>query len=323
MKIAILADIHLKLRSYKEFETERFNSLITHLVSCKYEMVVFSGDLFDFARPTLEEQQLVYGGIKTLSDVSRIYIIAGNHEAVTKTTSTYDYIGFAPYATVVEMDVIRVGGTSITLCDWLNIDSLKHTTGTDVLISHWRSNYGIVTEELNTNSITKKYNITILGDIHHRYSPNGTTHYCGSPYSTKFVQPAEDQFGYLVLDLASLTHEYKNLDLPCKYKFNCTPSEVGGIVEEFNKHLLKISVIGTTEELEKLVKYKNVIYNLVPIHKEELIIKQHNTTSKSNVASTHGTHNTSIIDHIVHSLPSVTNTTLARSVLDEVERGIR
>lgn len=319
MKIAILADIHLKLRNNKDFEANRFGSLIHYLVDKKYDAVVISGDLFDFARPTLEEQKVVTDGIRSLSSASRVYIIAGNHEAVTKNESTYDFIDLSKYAIVTKLSTVNFDGVMCTLCDWLSLDELKKTKGTDLLLSHWRSNYGFITEEIDTQAIAKKYNKVILGDIHHRHSPLDNVHYCGSPYSTKFVSPGDDKFGYIELDTETLEHTYVDLSLASKYKFKCTVQEVENIVKQHSGNLLRLSVVGTTNELSKLPKdYIDVIYNLIPIHKDESTITTTQTIKSGNSVQEH-----TLVEHIVKSLPSVTNKELATSVLNTVNKDIR
>ena len=81
MKVAIVGDVHLTLRKYKEFEENRFKLLINELIAAKPHIVIFAGDLLDHARPTLEEIELMYYGIDKLKASSiKVQIISGNHE---------------------------------------------------------------------------------------------------------------------------------------------------------------------------------------------------------------------------------------------------
>lgn len=311
MQIAIVADIHVRLTQHKEFEAKRFNSLIDALIANSHKVLIISGDLFDFARPSLEEIKLVYSGLSKLNaSGTKIIILAGNHEAVTKSTSTYDYIDFSSVATVIHnITTFDIENRALVLCPWNNINELLHkSVPGDILVSHFRSDYGIIKEEINVAKLCKPYAITVLGDIHHRHSPQAGVIYTGSPYSTKFVAPGE-QYGYLVLDLETLDYKYIDLYLPCKYKITVELDKMQESIDKYSDDLLRISVQGDLSSLEKLVSSESVTYNKIPIHTiEDITI---DTPAQL-----------SITEYILDAISS-TNKGLVQKILDEIDKEIR
>lgn len=322
MKIAVLADIHVRLVHNREFEVKRFTSLMSEVAAAGYHTVVIAGDLFDFARPSLEEIKLVRDGLISLlrSSVTNIFIIAGNHEAVTKANSTYDYLEFGDIASVfTDITTTTFGDVTIKFCPWNKLSSLATSDGkASVLISHFRSNYGpYIKEEVKTKDLCKPFKLTILGDIHHRHSPLPNVVYTGSPYSTKFVAVGE-KYGFLELDTDTLKYRYIDLDLPSKYKFECTPRDIVDIQNRYSNHLLKLVVTGTTEELESLVKYPNVIYSLVPLHRNSAISEYNVKTPTID-----NTKSLSVVEHILKALPTTTDAPLAAQILSDISKEVR
>ena len=298
--IAVIADVHVNLDRDSEFEQDRFLKLIQHIAQNSYDYVIFAGDLFDKARPSLEELKLVISELSFLATSSQIFIIAGNHEAVTRRSTIFDYINFNEFASVIKDKDITINHTSIRLTDWMTIkkyDVMKSKV--DVLISHFRSNLGFIKEEVNTAVIARSANLVVLGDIHQAYSPLDNVHYCSSPYSTKFTSPLTTTYGYIELHIAAEanvapTFNRVVLNLPSKFKISTTLSS-NALQQLVNAgHMLKIEAKGTMEELAELPQYKNVQY-----------IKTCITTDTYDVdvqASANTVHKESTIDTIVSSL---------------------
>lgn len=255
--VAIVGDVHLHLRKYPEFEAKRFTQLIAKLAVSKTNTIIFSGDLLDHARPTLEEIQLLNSQLKLLKDSGKtVYIISGNHENVTKESSTYDYIVVnAIYVKDLEIGKIRMLG-------WDTIKSKQYpkSLNKSVLITHLRCNIGLIQEEYPILELSTKYNIVFMGDIHQRYSPYNNVHYTSSPYSTKFSNKPISGYGYIELDSSTLAWKYIDLDLPSKVKRICKFKDIKKVLKGLEKHLVKLEVSGTTAELQSLVDTNNVLY---------------------------------------------------------------
>lgn len=314
--IAIVADIHVTLTKNTRFEVERFEGLIDTLVEKSYPIIVIAGDLFHKARPSLEEIALVTKGIKKLCRTSTVYILAGNHEVVKQGFSTFDYLNFhiPKYCYVIKDGVIEYNGVKLHLKDWETIT--KHVTTynkSDILISHFRSNLGIIKEELNVELLSTNYDKVIAGDIHHRHKPFPNIMYCSSPYSTKYVNPSElEEFGYIELYINETNSEcrYVTLDLPSKLKVKCGRKDLEETIKRYSKHLLRVIITGTLEELHELPMYDNVQY-----------VK--NIIENTYTESTSSTQAVSIIDSIVSTLPESVDKSKAIAILLDLEKDIK
>ena len=258
--IAVVADVHINCRKYKEFESSRFLQLIEHLTKQEIQTVIFAGDLFDHARPSLEEIQLAQKGFKMLHKANLdVLVLAGNHENISKTESTFDFLDLG--IKYIEDTIIGTNSISIRLLSWHKLKD--HNTSVksraEILITHVRANFGVVQEEYPVKDLSNEYELVLLGDIHARYSPYKNVHYTSSPYSTKFVQSTKG-YGYIILDLDTKDFKYIDLDLPCKVKAQCNYKDVKSTIKAHSKHLLKLEVQGTLEELSSLKEQDGVIF---------------------------------------------------------------
>lgn len=265
MNIAIVGDVHLSLRKHKEFEENRFKLLIDELINKKPNIVVFAGDLLDKPNPTLEEQQLLLYAIHRLRARNiTVKIISGNHEAVTGTTSTYDFIFPYDNTYVNKCRLYNLKSTTpdlgIVLNGWTTVKVSNHEKTDDILITHLRANHGLIKEEFNIKELSEKYSQVFMGDLHFRYSPYDNVHYTSSPYSTKFTDKPLSDYGYIMLDTVTKNWMYIDLQLPCKVKIASKAKDVEKVIKGLDKHLIKVEVSGTLEELKTLKEYTNVIY---------------------------------------------------------------
>ena len=261
-KIAVVSDVHLKLRKHVEFERNRFQLLIQHLEESDADVIIFNGDLFDYARPTLEEIQLVTQAMWALSD-KQIHITAGNHEAVSKWLCTYDFLRLPNVITQSSKSkVIGFDDVCIQLCHWEVLSRLVELDPMDILITHYRSAMkGLYDEEVDTSKFINNYKLVLLGDIHSRYSPNPHVFYTGSPYSISNIRDTRERFGYIELttDKGEHSWKYKDLKLPQKIRVDLAFKEVKDFKPK-PEHLYTLYVKGTLQELSTLNSTKNVIY---------------------------------------------------------------
>lgn len=282
VRIALLGDVHLALSKNTEFERNRFLQLITQLSIKKYDIVIFLGDLFNNPRPTLEEIQLLQFSISKLNQVGiRTIVIDGNHEAVTKSSSTYDYLKIEglEYLPYNRLDVEDV---SIQTLGYSNLDKYVVTNKSDILLSHFRSNFGIIKEEISTKDVSKKANTVILGDIHQKYSPLPNVHYTGSPYSIHFTREPHD-YGYIELNIDSGTYKFDHvvLNLPSKRIAVASSTSVSDIEKciQNPEDLIRIRVHGSSKELEQLPTIPNVTYvTSLILQEQESNVKNYTST---------------------------------------------
>jgi len=257
MKVAVVSDVHLNLRKNIDFESGRFHALISSLAQSDANLIVFNGDLFDKARPSLEEIANVNKAISALEKNSKeVIILAGNHEAVSKDKSTYDFLGIK---NVKKFAKLELEGVSVLLCDWFNLFRLQEESA-DVLISHFRGDVPpFIEEEVVTTDFKDNFDLGILGDIHFRHTLHGNMFYTSSPYSIHFSK-TQAEYGYIMLNIidGSPMLEFINLELPSKIKHVQTAEEFD--ISSFTKtDLHLVEVHGTVEELQKIEGSSNVI----------------------------------------------------------------
>lgn len=264
-KVVIVSDVHLKLRKHKDFEKSRFRRLIQLLARSDANVIIFNGDLLDYSIPTLEEIKELHDAFKALGD-KIVYLLSGNHEAVNKDSSTYDYLSFSGVTRPEGgHSTINIDGVSISLCDWGNIHKLKDQRPADVLITHYRSAMeGLYGEEVQTADFINNYKLVILGDIHSRYSPLPHVFYTGSPYSIAATRKLSEDYGYIELTLDGGGYDWKYVDvkLPQKIRVDMEFTRL----KDFNpdpQHLYNVHISGTLEDLKKIQSYDQVFFTKV------------------------------------------------------------
>lgn len=259
VSIAVVGDVHLKLRRNADFELNRFNLLIQHLKNSPASIIIFNGDLLDVARPTLEEIKALNEAMDALHD-KQVYIIAGNHEAVTKDKSTYDFLQLPNviYRTK-PVHTLEFEGVELKLVDWNDIDKIHLIEKSDILITHYRSAMeGLYDEEIETAKFINNFSMIILSDIHSRYSPAKNVFYTGSPYPVHHVRDSREDFGYIQLDIDKGSHSWKyvDLNLPKKIRLDVKAEDIGELKLN-DDYIYKIHVEGTLDELSKIKPIKN------------------------------------------------------------------
>jgi len=255
-KLAIIGDGHIRLPKNKDSveyieDVRRYDMLHETLVNGNYDSIVFVGDLFDKARPSLEEIQFVTEFVK---DLPNVIIIDGNHEAVTKNTSTYDYIQI-PNTTYMPLDRFTIGNTSIQTLGYKHLEDYKYVNKADILLTHFRSNAGIIKEEIPTIELAKKYKDIILGDIHMMYNPLPNVWYTSSPYGLHY-QAKKEQYGYIELHVTNdsgYTIKRVELDLPKKIKAQMDIAEYLDLVNRDITDRYVIEVEGNLQELKSII----------------------------------------------------------------------
>jgi DNA repair exonuclease SbcCD nuclease subunit len=236
--------------------------LIDHLANNDAGIIVFNGDLLDSAHPTLAEIKELSQAFKKLAH-KPVYLMSGNHEAVSRTESTYDYIDFYN-VTPIKRTMLNLEGVDILLCDWHNIGTLKLSSA-DILISHYRSAMpGLYDEEVDTSEFANNYKLILLGDLHHRYSPLHHAHYTSSPYSIHFNKAPKD-YGYINLTVSNggYVWEYETLNLPNRRRLDVEYDDLATLGLN-TSDLYSIHVTGTLEQLITLEDTPSIEYTKIP-----------------------------------------------------------
>lgn len=263
MKLLFISDIHLDLRSNKEWETQRFLKLFEDLGKASCDLIVLGGDIFERARPSIEEIRLFYQGLGLLNlPPDKIILINGNHEEVKRPLYTFDYLPKTNF-TYAKTHVIEADKTNlffVSHSDLPQIDEVIQdlTNKQSILFTHVRPTIPPhIVEEQPLLKISKAFDLVISGDIHFKWEAFDNFMYPGTPYSHSFK--SEIDHGYFIIDTDTLEVEHIKTYYPNKIKLSI-PYRSLDKLNISPDNIYKVVVSGTIEELEGLSSYSNVIY---------------------------------------------------------------
>lgn len=281
--ISIVGDIHLSLRdkTLEDWERSRFLELFKVLANDGSDIVVLNGDIFDKAIATLFEIAVFFEGIDILKEAGKeIVIIDGNHEELNSHQTTFDMLphdGFKRLkADCIEFDycyIWLVGHPHIKYLEAPDFPIAKDRP--NILISHYRSDIGFASEEIDNSKISDMFDDVILSDIHFKLKPADNIRYTSSPYGITYTTKKE--YGYVQLLIEEDTYEItdKILTLPSKEKIITKKEELDDILESLDQqNIYKLEIVGESdaETLEKLKEHENILkFSFSETHNDELI----------------------------------------------------
>jgi hypothetical protein len=293
--LIITGDIHLNLSNNKPFEESRFIQYMDVLYrqgkeSLNAYILVLNGDIFDKAKPSPQEVKLFYKSIDRLSEVyNDIWIIPGNHENLTTDKTWYDYYPEIGY-TLMHNEIIDIFGKfTIHAISHVNIKLLKEPpivpNRTNILLSHYRSDVGVITAEVDNDIVSDKFEYAVLSDIHFHYQPRHNITYTSTPYNAHYTEKVDNGYIRLVLeDTGEYTSEFIPVDLPNKIKMVMPVSRYHKIIDTLDpRHLYKITVKGSFDELKELEGSSNVILNTIILDADEEVIEEDVTISDNSI----------------------------------------
>ena len=263
MTCTFVSDIHLNLRHNKQWEENRFLLLFDYLASSTSDTIILGGDIFDLAKPSLEEIGIFYKGISKLTSAQKkVYLISGNHENLSEEKTVFNHIPQVGYE-YLEKGVINVGKYSMYFVSHLfckQISDFKpdiKSNRVNVLFSHFRSNYGtFIKGEIDVKEVSEMFDHVFVGDIHHLYSPFPNVLYPSSPYSVHY-ELLRDYGVYEITFGDTLTFEHKLLHLPSKVLHHVSASDVLEGLSLDGDHLYKIIVKGNPDTRISTMLMKN------------------------------------------------------------------
>ena len=226
-KIAICGDIHLNLRNPKLFdwERDRFIAVFKTLAASDADTVVLSGDIVDRPKVTLDEISTFYEGINLLNYAGKnVYVIAGNHEVLDKETTTFSHLPEKGYTYLHEPKLLTIEGVDLHLVGHNKIHEIENLQISkkkcSILISHYRSDIGVASEEVDNDYVSKTFSDTILSDIHYRLEPRYNIQYTSSPYGIHYTP--KKAYGYITLTINKGDYftDFVELHLPSKIKLS-------------------------------------------------------------------------------------------------------
>ena len=264
MKLFFISDIHLDLRSNKEWEAQRFLKLFKDLGDTACDLLVLGGDIFERARPSIEEIRLFYQGLDLLNlPPDKVIIINGNHEEVKKPLYTFDYLPSTKF-TYVKTSIIETEKTNLFFVSHSDLGGLDEvlqdiTKKQSILFTHVRPTIPPhILEEIPLLKVAKGFDLVISGDIHFKWDAFDNFMYPGTPYSHSFK--TEIDHGYFMIDTDTLEIEYIKTYYANKVKLTIPYRDLHKLKTLSPDNIYKVVVSGTVEELEGLSSHDNIIY---------------------------------------------------------------
>lgn len=300
-RVTISGDIHLNLRStdlvMKLWESERFLALFHLLASNDSKIIILNGDIFDKAKVTYEEVGLFFEGIGILNEANKdVYIVEGNHEVIDSSTTTFDFLPHSGFKRL-KADQLKFPGVDLWVVghpyiNYIEKDLLPISFDTkNILISHYRSDIGYASSEVDNELVSDRFDDAVLSDIHYRLSPAHNIQYTSSPYGIHYT-PDKD-YGYCTIDIKDGDYEIEfiKLTLPSKVKLTTTKEELSDTVASLdpsNKYNLEIAGTSCTASLSSISKGEGPItkfsFSDIEVDAGELLVDTLKDSSDSSIS---------------------------------------
>lgn len=244
MKIAHIADVHVKLNNRHDEYREVFQKLYKSLREEKPDIIVLAGDLFHSKnRLSPEAVALGISFLQELSKISKIFSILGNHDGLINQTEKLDSVS-PIFNTIADMqdnemkladksgiypikalnnEIVNFGVFSINDKEkWPKVIGKKYTDELYIALFHApidiSSNdhgFSFKTSQYSMNMFDE-YDYALLGDIHKyqilRYDQKGNANsaYSGSLIQQDFGEARNK--GYIIWNTDDKTHKFIELE---------------------------------------------------------------------------------------------------------------
>lgn len=264
MKILIVADIHIKLgqrKVPKDWQASRVMALAHEINKHEVDLVVVAGDLFDTAKPTIEEVGLTLDFLAAIKQKKVVF--PGNHEMATKKKDCF----YALERTFDLMDTIVVRDFDSDLIP--NVDIIPYNvihqefpaTSNKLAITHVRGEIPPHVEPEIDLARLSQYDVVYAGDLHSRTNSQLNIKYPGSPFSTSFHRSPSNKgsTGLYIVDTVTQEDEWIQLDLPEMLRLKADKAEdmvadpVNIVIYELEGGLEELAKVKDSDLLDKKV----------------------------------------------------------------------
>jgi len=269
-KFLAFADIHINSSKYLEYEEEKLRLILKAILSHpEIDHLVLAGDIFDKAKPTLQDIKLFYDFIHKLPE-HHIDIIGGNHDP-----QTFKYLPHTNFTYYHETTTVG----DITFIPWAQVH--EELPPSPICISHARCSIPPhITEEVDISKFAGTYELTILGDIHSPVAPYENVVYTSSPVPIHFRALKKDSTGYLEVDISTRSYTRHYINGLAKIKIMTTAFKLGDTVKALKKapgyNLYKVVVEDYPEKLLNIQRYATNSIKIEP----KIIIDNSDVTDK-------------------------------------------
>lgn len=272
MKVLFTADWHIKLGQKnvpKDWQINRFHSLVDNLINIDCDIIVIGGDIFD-KLPNLEELSLYFDLIKKFNKPT--YIFDGNHEAGKRgytwlsklnevTSSINDYVA-----------ILNENCTELLGIDIIPYTRLKTFNSRDyknkILFTHVRGSIPPFVHPEIDLSLFSRWDLVLAGDLHDHSATLEEENkkynivYPGSPMTVSFHRNKVNT-GVILLDTDSLSWEFIKLDLPQLLRKTISnmneaiPTDFDHTIYEITGNVEDLSNISTNDLVDRKVVKSN------------------------------------------------------------------
>ena len=252
----ITADQHINLRDNTNFEKARHIQFFELLAKENAKNYVLSGDIFERAKPTLEELELFYKCVSILPN--KVWVTDGNHEGIDRILSTFSFLPEVGYSYVADGVIYSDKFHDIYLVGHRNIKYIVEKVHTlknknNILLTHIRCTTGLFKEEIKLRPIADIFDHIIMGDIHYKHSPFPNMHYTTQPFNDKYTPEVDNGYYKITLEGKLYKEEYIRVSLPNKIKLSVKSINYKALLATLDKgNIYKIFVTGTADELTDL-----------------------------------------------------------------------
>ncbi len=235
MKILFSADIHIKLGSKNvpvDWARSRFVMFCDQFVEMQRDadLVIVGGDIFDKI-PTVDEVELYFDFVASMKKPTIIF--DGNHEATKKGQTFLSNLKkvtnrLNPLVRVVD-DYEYLVGFDLDIIPYCKLKDFEKNHDKlnfqgKILCSHFRAEIPPHVKPEVDLDIFNRWDVVLAGDLHSYENSQRNILYPGSPYTTSFHRTRVDT-GAIILDVDTLTHEWRKFALPQLLKKTITAEE--------------------------------------------------------------------------------------------------
>lgn len=274
MNVLFTADWHIKLGQKNvpiDWQKNRFYMLFEQLNSIikdhNVELLIVGGDIFDRV-PTIEELELYFVFLSTISKDVEVLIYSGNHEAIKKSTTFLSNLksvttSLHPSAKIIdEFWCLKGSGIDIIpynrLKDYEKEPRLFHGR---ILCTHVRGEIPPHVKPEVPLELFDRWEVVLAGDLHSYANSQRNILYPGSPVTTSFHRGVVST-GVIVIDTDTLAHVFVELELP--QLIRKTISDTADMVKtpyhhtiyELEGDMQELSKVASSELLDKKVVFK-------------------------------------------------------------------